>query len=218
MDAYQLLRQQAAEKRDSIIRAARGEYRRALREIEALRRGIDAEPLTPKLAGTNQAIMEKIRDLMPKDRAFTVRDIADLLTQANPGRTFRPMTLRYFFPRMQKRGTISKVGRNISGEILWAAVGVQVVEAPGGAEVMIDMAEKVLREHGPMTPLEVVVKMQERGYRPKSDPRRLVGWLRRAANTYQGRCVVRDDGQWTSCAALVTSGQATDWSGGIRTH
>jgi hypothetical protein len=196
VEPYSLLRQQAADRRDRIINAARDEYRRAVQEIDALQRGLDGKPLTEKIASRNPSIVKLIYSLMPKERAFTLSDIAGAVRQAHPAAKFRTLTLRYFLQQMEKTRIVIKIGRNDYGLTLWAASGVQGAECPRGQLVMIKLAEDILQECGPLASVTLAEKIQERGYRPNSDPRRLVGWLRRAMTKYPGRIVQEESGHW----------------------
>lgn len=196
VDPYTLLRQQAAEKRDRIISLARDEYRRVIEEIEVLRQELEGTSVTQRIADGNSSIVKTICNLMPKDKAFTLADIADAVRQAHPARKFRTLTLRRFLQQMEKTGIVSKIGRNDHGQSLWAASRQPVIECSRGQLVMIDLAEEILRECGPLAPIALAEKIQARGYRPNSDPRRLVGWLRRAMKKYPGRIVQTENGHW----------------------
>jgi hypothetical protein len=62
---------------------------------------------------------------------------------------------------------------------------------------LTNIAEQVLRERGPMTPTELVVMLQEQGYRATADPRRMVAALRNSVQRYAGRFSVALDGRWS---------------------
>src|SRR5262245_37619042 len=198
MDAYSLLLRMAAEKRDQQVESANREYLRTVNEIGALRRGLEGEPpLSLNAARSNYSIMEMIREVMPTNCGFTVTDLTHLLSGAHPKMKFRAVTVSHILPRMEKKGVVTRIGKNEHGHALWAATGVPVPESLRGENVMIAMVEDALREFGPMQPVELVKKLQERGYRPKSDPGPLVGALKRAAKKLHGRLSELRDGRWT---------------------
>src|SRR5262245_3557622 len=125
MDAYGLLLKMAAEKRDQQIESANREYLRTVNEIGALRRELDGQPPTSANAGrSNYSIMEMIRELMPKNCGFTVTDLTHLLSGAHPEMIFRSVTVGHVLPRMEKKGIVTRLGKNEHGHALWAATGV----------------------------------------------------------------------------------------------
>jgi hypothetical protein len=197
MDAYAILRQQALEKRDRVIQAARDECRRVMREIEALRRAMDGKPASTDSEVRNRTFLEMIRAVIPRDRAFTSKDVAALLRRANPGDEYRSTSVRHYLQQLHKEGTVVRIGSTSSGQTLWAAAGIEVVECPRGAMAMLDLATRLLRERGLMKSSELVAKMQDAGYRPNSDPCRVAGWLRRTARMHPGRICETQDGCWT---------------------
>jgi hypothetical protein len=197
MDAYSLLLRMAAEKRDQLIESANRDYLRTVNEIGALRRELDGEPpLSADAARSNYSIMEMIREVMPTNCGFTVTDLTHLLSGAHPRLKFRAVTVGHILPRMEKKGVVTRVGKNEHGHALWAATGVKIPERLRGENIMIPMVEDALREFGPMQPIELIKKLQERGYRPESDPGRLVGALKRASKKLRGMFSESDDGRW----------------------
>jgi len=70
MDAYETLRTQAAQRRDAAIKAARIEYRQAIRRISQLQHdlaGVVYQQTKPKPAKP-KILVELISDVMPRDR------------------------------------------------------------------------------------------------------------------------------------------------------
>jgi hypothetical protein len=68
-----------------------------------------------------------------------------------------------------------------------------------GAKALTDIAEaeKVLPERGPMSPVELVVTLQEQGYRADANPRRMVAALKNSVRRYSGHFSVGGDGRWS---------------------
>lgn len=197
MSPFDALRKQAVEKRDTAIVAARAEYRQSLQQIENLCHSLGGDAPRPSKSKA-RPILELICALIP-DRAFTVGEMVEMLRDAHSDRTFNVPTIRTFFPRLAEQGIIRKVSRSVGGQVLWAAVGADVDENPFRAMPMTDMAEQVLRECGPLRLHELVVAMQDRGYRPDAEPRRLAASLRWSAKNSQDRFTRGEDGRW-DCA------------------
>jgi hypothetical protein len=197
MDAYTELRCKAAQKRDKIIQRARADYHDLIREIDKLRSRLDpnAPAVKPKAKRT---MIELVCDLMPRDKAFTFADIRQVLSEAEPGRKFNEMSIRTILPKLEAQGIIRRVSKNQSGRVEWAVAGITIPESPYGAMALTDIAEQVLRERGPMTPVELVVMLQEQGYRADADPRRMVAALKNSVRRYPGRFVVKTDGRWAA--------------------
>jgi hypothetical protein len=176
MDAYHELRAKAARKRDGIIQRARKDYRDAIRQIDALRSRLDPNAPTAKPSRA-RTMIELVCDLIPRDKAFTFADVLVALKQAEPGRKFNELSVRTLLPKLETQGIIRRVSKNQAGRVEWAAAGAVIAENPYGAMALTDIAEQVLRERGSMTPTELVVMLQEQGYRATADPRRMVAAL-----------------------------------------
>ena len=80
MDAYELLRKQAAEKLDKAIQTACREYRETRDKINFLRRELGHEP-EPGLRVHKTAI-DAVREYMPRDRPFSNREILETIIAA----------------------------------------------------------------------------------------------------------------------------------------
>lgn len=195
MDAYEQLKTQARQKRDAAVKRARVEYRDSLHRIDQLRATL-GEDVPKGKASRRKPTIELICDLMPRDRAFTFADIHRALTEAEPGREFNQLSVRTLLPRLQEQGIIRRVTKNQSGRVLWAAVGAPVADCPFGGKALTEVAEIVLKECGPLTPVELVVAIQDRGYRADANPRQLVASLRNAVRRYPGRFQTGQDGRW----------------------
>jgi len=197
MEAIDTLRREARSKRDRAIQAARSEYRRSMVQIDQLSLSLGADrPRKSKAKG--QPIMDMIRELLPQDRTFTVSDMVAMMRQREPGRDFNVPTIRTYFPRLTELGTIRKVSRDNKGHVLWAAAGLKAEAGPFGAMPLTEVAEFVLKLCGPMELVALVIEMQQRGFRPKGDPRQIMRSLRWADKRYPGRFKRDGEGRWLS--------------------
>src|ERR1700690_830435 len=97
MDAYETLRQQAAQKRDEIIAAARTEYQHALWKLRELRRTLNGQDPRAAMRAKRRPLIELTRELLPHDRAFTISEVVERLGEAQPDRTIYVATVRTFF-------------------------------------------------------------------------------------------------------------------------
>jgi hypothetical protein len=195
MDPYEQLRDQAALKRRIAITAARRQYSDDIRQIEALRAKLDVKPV----AGRKQkpkSIVEMICDLLP-DKPFTFAEIHKALCEAEPGRDFNQQSIRTILPKLELRGMIRRFSKNQAGRVQWTKTGAPVPENPYGARALTDIMEEVLRSRGPLSPQELVVTLQEQGYRADADPRKMVAALKNSVRRYPGRFAVGVDGRWS---------------------
>lgn len=196
MDAYETLRRQAQDKRDAAIMAARKECRDSIRKINAI--SCRVGQVTPKRRATpGQPIIEMICDLIPQDRTFTFGEIVEQLQAVDPGRDFNLPSLRTFFQKLRDRGMIRRVSKVDGGCVLWAAAGFHVTDSPFGAMSLVDVAEAVLRDAGPLWPTELVLTIRERGYRSDADPRKLLNSLQSSLKRNRERFACGDDGRWS---------------------
>jgi hypothetical protein len=67
-----------------------------------------------------------------------------------------------------------------------------------GPRPLMEVAEIILREKGPLTMPELVVAIKAAGCRPEADPRRLLGALRQSVRRYPARFTAGDDGRWSA--------------------
>jgi hypothetical protein len=199
MDPFKILRQQAATKRDAAVKAARAEYRNSCRLIDELAQSLPVKPATVRRRNGRQPIIELIADVMPKDKAFTIRDIMEGLRLAHPLREFHEPTVRTFFSRLIEQGMIRKLRKGDRGFILWAAAGSQLADdGPLSALSIADATETVLRSRGPLKATELVVAIQEQGYRSGANPRKLLNSLKQAYKRNGHRFAIAADGKWAS--------------------
>ncbi len=203
MDPIQSLKQRATDKRDKAIKAAQAEYRVTLRQLKELAASLPAssqlapEPRTRRRR--NQTITKLVLELMPKDQAFTSRDMLGLLEHTEPGRPFNEPTVRTIFHRLMQQGLLQKVRKGGRGCIFWAAAECPITDyGPFAAMSVRDIIATVLKEQGPMRPVEAVLAIQGRGYRPDADKRILLQMVSQAFKRNRDRFACGDDGRWSS--------------------
>ncbi|MEX2307129.1 MAG: hypothetical protein WD738_06030 [Pirellulales bacterium] len=201
MDAYQQLRQRAKQRRDEAIREARSLYDQALKRIELLERSLGRE--MPKQTIVPEPDARRIMDLMvenmPMDRPFLAQELVELLRDLYPERDVAPKTVRAYLHRLIVRGEIRRVSRPKGKEVLYAAKTCTADGPPDAAAALINVAETVLREVGPMTMLQLTLAIQDRGTRPELKPHSLMQSLGRALRDNQGRFVKGKEGRWSAC-------------------
>jgi hypothetical protein len=201
MDPISTLRQQAAAKRDAAILKAKADYSYALRLLDDLAKTLPNESRKPRIGrrSQQQPVIELLADILPKDRPFTIRDVLGLLRAAHPSREFHEPTIRTFFAKLIDRGMIRRLRKLDKGFIQWAAAGYAAPDdGPLSALSMPDAVETVLRERGPLRPAELVVAIQEQGYRSDANPRALLTSLKQAHKRNADRFSIGADGTWQS--------------------
>lgn len=203
MDPIQTLKQRAADKRDKAIRAAQAEYRVTLRQLKELsaslpgRAQIAPEPRTRRRR--SQTITRLILEIMPKDQAFTTRELLELLEHTDPGRPFNEPTIRTVVHRLVQQGAMQRVRKGGRGHIYYAAAACPITDYGPFATMSIrDIVATVLREKGPMRPVEAMLAIQEGGYRPDADKRILLQMVSQAFKRNPSRFTCSGDGKWSS--------------------
>lgn len=172
MDAFELLRQQAADKLDKAIKAARDEYRAEVAKINELRAALGYE--NPLGLRTRKRIGDMLEEHYPSDRTFTVDEIVATTQAAYPDIRFRRDSVRSAMQRHKEQGIIRRVCKQDKGTTIWAVADLAVTEVPYGAMSFADVAEEILVGSQGMRPAELVVAMQTAGYRQDDDPAHLV--------------------------------------------
>ncbi len=199
INPIQILQQQAATKRDEAIRQARLEYTQTLRLIDDLGERLFYERRSAANRGRKRPITDLIIEAMPKSRPFQLREVLAKLRKSDPKRTFHEPTIRTLFKRLSDQGRILKVSKAARGYVLWAASECPPMDpGPFAALSLSDIAEQVLRESGPLRAVEVVLAVQEKGYRPDADQRSLLNNLSQAFKRNGHRFAVGTDGRWSA--------------------
>jgi len=136
-----------------------------------------------------------IAEAMPRDRAFTIGELTELLVQAEPGRRFVQSTVRTICQRMVPLGAIRRVGR-IGGKTMWASPGYAGKIDLEGVKRLPNVAADVLRECGPLRIADLLQRIRERGYRSRDGHDKVIRALRMAL--YRNRTFERDKaGKWS---------------------
>lgn len=193
-DLYEQLKREATKKRKAALQRARKEYYDTVRQIDALRSRLGYE-VAAGLPKRQRTMRELVLKVMPTDRAFTFTDIHKLLCELEPHREFKEISLRTMLRHMATEGILDRISKNQAGRVLWAVKGADIPADPFGSKSLMDVAEIILRDRGPLTPTELVVAVQEAGYRDDANPRRLVAALRSSVRRYPGRFNV-NGGKW----------------------
>ncbi len=163
MDAYELLRKQAAEKLDKAIQVARREYRETCDKINQLRRDLDDEP-EPGLRVHKTAI-DAVREYMPRDRPFSNREILETIIAAEPERHWNRGTVKAAVYKLADLRELRCIAKDAKGHILWVAFDHDCETKPFAAMLMSDVIADVLKYSEPMRPAELVVALQALGCR-----------------------------------------------------
>jgi hypothetical protein len=195
MDIIDELRKQARERRNAALALARAEYRQTLEQIEQVRRGLGVGYKRVSRS-KSKPLQDLICDLIPLDRTFNINELVVMMRTRFPLRKFNVPTIRTIVPRLGEQGIIRKVGRDEKGCVLWASVHAKVEASAFAAMPLTEVAEMLLRERGPMRLTELVVTMQQAGFRRGAEPRQLMQSLRWANKRYPGRFEVGEDGCW----------------------
>jgi hypothetical protein len=188
------LRQLATERRDKAIRAAQSEYRKTLKDIASMERRLGLVTLT-RYEDRRPPLTEAILAVIPQDQPFSLDDVCQRLSAADPVRTFTKGSIRSTICVLVNRGDIKRVQNN--GGTRCAAYAASSLNCAEPESSMFDRAEAILRDAGqPMTVTEIVVAMIEQGFNAAIEPNRATDSLRRGLTRRTDR--FRKDGQkWT---------------------
>ena len=197
MDAYSTLRDKARVQRDTAIRDAQSLYKQTIKRIELLERSLGnykKQPVVPE--PEQRAILALMREMIPKDRTFTMVEMAEMLRERYPDREFKTLTLKHYFHTLSVRGEIKRVAKLAGRQVTWADKDCDVQPTIDGAAELVYVAALVLEESGPMTMMELTLAIQSRGTRPDAKPRSLMVSLQRALWHNQGRFERAQGGRW----------------------
>ena len=173
MDVYNKLLEDARKKRNEAVAKARQEYAQSVRKIKDLEARLDSKDtiVDPK----RKILIDLIAEAIPRDRLFRINEVIDAVQHDNPNRAFHVVSLASQFHRLIRRGDIVRVSRDDAGYVLYAAETYQAPPTEFGMMKTGDVIELILRERGtPTRPSELVVLMQERGYKSTADPQMLL--------------------------------------------
>jgi hypothetical protein len=187
MDPYRRLLEDARNKRNQIISKARQEYAQSVRKIKDLASRLDSKStlVDPK----PKIIVDVIVETIPRDRLFRIAEVIDLVQRANPSRVFTITGLTCAFHKLIRRGDIVRITRDDAGYVLYAAATYQAPPTEFGMMTTAEVAELILGERGPLRSAELVVLMQERGYKSTADPQQLLNAVKLAIGRQPQRFV-----------------------------
>ena len=140
---------------------------------------------------------DMVCDLIPTDRTFTIREIIEGLRAADPDREFALPSVNACINTLKDAGMVKRVSRGDNGQANWAAAGLDVDEGEFGSAPLSDVAAVLIGERGPMTAVELVILMQERGYRAKTRSKLLLRSLGSTLNRARDRFVRDEKQRWS---------------------
>ena len=156
-NAIQLLKEQAVEKRDQVIDAAKKEYNETLQKINELDSRLTGDKTI--IRPSKPTLTRRIFENLPNDRAFSQSDVAGIL-DAFSERKYAKSSINMTISRMLKAGDIKRVRYSKAGKpALYALPDVEVEEE----KTMIQWAQEV-EGWRTMEPVEIMVEMVENGY------------------------------------------------------
>ena len=141
-----------------------------------------------------------IAEVMPRDHAFTIGELAELVAKAEPGRRFLHGTVRTLCQKMVPAGAIRRVGR-VSGKTMWAAPGYAGKIDLEGVKRLPDVAADVLRVSGPLRAADLLERIRERGYRSAEGHRKVLKARPDGASIETGLSSGTRPGSGRSCRA-----------------
>ena len=173
MNAIKQLKQDAADKRDAAIRAAKLEYNETVQKIAELDARLKGQARPRPTQKTK--IADIIWSVLPGDRTFTLTDVMGALEAAEPERRWVKQSVYVNLNRFLKAGAIKRVKR--SGHKQPAVFAMPEVDVECD-KTMLDWAKQI--DGWESTPaVELMVKMTEAGYQMESEPTRAVRSLER---------------------------------------
>ncbi|HTQ40995.1 MAG TPA: hypothetical protein VMJ32_18415 [Pirellulales bacterium] len=200
MDAFELLRKQAAQKRDAHVKAARAEFWRTVVAIKALRQRLDSNAPKPPVPNP-KSLMVLLRENIPHDRLFSAADAIALMADADPERRIRFRTIRPYLERLEKKGIVHKIRRGTQG-VFWAAADYAGPLDLSSTRFITEVAAEALHKFGPLTSLELVVALRAGGYRTDAPARALLNNV--ATSLRRNRLFRKDGKRWSLKSALAS--------------
>ncbi len=198
MDAYELLKKQAAEKLDKAITLARKEYRDTCDKINSLRRELGDEP-EPGLRVRKTAI-DAVREFMPRDRPFSNREVLEILQAAEPERHWNRGSVKAAVYTLADRKELRRIAKDDKGHILWVTFDNDTAAPPYAVMPMSDVIAEVLEGSKGMKPAELVVAIQALGCRAEDDPGKVLRCVRKSLHANPRRFIRSEVSGWTICS------------------
>lgn len=199
MDAYDALRKAARDKRDSAIHKARAEYQDTLKAIRSLKAGITGQPQQDYRKHTlpkRRKVIDVICESMPSERLFTAKELWDLVQAECPERPCGRDTIRVLMHTLKDEGVIERVRRDAGNVVWWRKLKDRRDGLAFEAMLLSDASAVVLGDEGPMRMMDLVFRLQARGYRPDANPRGLLRSLDRTLKRNAVRFAVDAERRW----------------------
>jgi hypothetical protein len=195
MDAFELLRKQAADKMDKAIKVAQDEYKTQVARINELRASLGFGD--PTCLRTRPRIGDMLAKHYPSDRPFTIDDILPTVVAAYPKMRFLRASVRNAMQHHKEAGIIRRVAKDAGGYTIWAVSELAVTEKPFGTMSFADVIAEVLVGSKGMRQAELGVAMKELGFRPDDEPAAFVRQISKALYANTRRFKRSDDGKWS---------------------
>jgi hypothetical protein len=145
---------------------------------------------------TGPTATEAIRQVMPRDRRFTLPELIPLAQAAMLPRQTPSSTIRKGLRLLEQYGEVRRAQRGAYGCVQWEVCDGRQAELPLEAMRLPDVAAMLLELGGPMNLVELIIAMQRLGYRTEVRPQSLLHTLRWCLKGAPGRFVEGEDGRW----------------------
>lgn len=189
MTPYELLRDEAANKRDKAISAAHVEYRRTLDKIEALRLQLNSE-----LVESEKSVKQLVEEVIPKGKPFVRNDIVHSLTLAHPGRDFRKATVNTILYKLGRAGLLKRISKDGRGQITWgdqSCDGELEKERP-----LIEIIADVLEGSEGMLLVDIAIAVQRTGRLASKSGQAACRAVSKSLHSDPGRFSKDENGTW----------------------
>jgi len=145
MKDFDELRRLARKNRDAAIKDARDEYRVTLEEINALQSRLLAKPSQKGKPKPLVSMSQKILDVVPTNREWTVIELMDWLKVPKTDKNH----VRAMLGKMQKAGSIKQIRRGKRNvEALFAVADFKSASSELNAMTQVQAARRVMAEIG----------------------------------------------------------------------
>jgi hypothetical protein len=194
---FAALRQQAADKMDRAVQAAREEYRAAVCKINQLQEYFGQRPKENGKLKVDTPIAHLVEKHIPRDRPFTCVEIECILEALYPQRALRKVTIKSAICGLAEKQVIRRVSREKNGYVVWVHADCEAIQKPYAAMTMAQVMAEVLKDRPCLRLSEIVVAIQTLGYRENDDPSALLRTVRKAAYNSPRKFVRNDAEQWS---------------------
>jgi hypothetical protein len=140
-----------------------------------------------------RAVVESIPPASP----FTLATIAARIQVRYPNQDFNRQTIKRGLQKLCQAGQLRRLGRDAKGFILWAAPTCDADASPYGNTPASHLMVELLKESAPLRLVEVVVALQEIGYRERDNPARVLHAIRKALLDNPDKFIQDCEGRWT---------------------